>query len=175
MAKEINLFIDCACTIAWGNNETSDEIRYCSLHAAASDLLTACEGLLEVIRNDDLVPESVSYMREAASAIAKARGEATYILGGDGVKTIYKYTVSVYTPRVRVPAGATVLFVGTDPGNGYPAIWMELDPEAEYEDRYYTFIGTGHDVPVGGRYIGSTISDPFVWHVYEIPSPRTSD
>ena len=40
------------------------------LAARVLRLEAALEGLLEVISNDDLVPESVSYMREARAALA---------------------------------------------------------------------------------------------------------
>jgi len=33
------------------------------------------EGLLEAVRNDELIPDSVSYMKQADEVIKKARGE----------------------------------------------------------------------------------------------------
>lgn len=40
------------------------------------ELLAALKGLLGVIEADDLIPESVSYMRQARAAVAKAeRGD----------------------------------------------------------------------------------------------------
>ncbi len=44
------------------------------LIAAAPGLLAALRDILEMIAADDLVPESVSYMREARAAVAKAEG-----------------------------------------------------------------------------------------------------
>lgn len=41
------------------------------LIAAAPELLEALKGLLYVIRNDQLVPESVSYMQKASAVLAK--------------------------------------------------------------------------------------------------------
>jgi hypothetical protein len=46
------------------------------LIAAAPELLQALRDLLNVIAADDLVPESVSYMKQARAAIAKAEGQA---------------------------------------------------------------------------------------------------
>lgn len=45
------------------------------LIAAAPDLLAALVDLLKLIETDELVPESVSYMKEAREAVAKATGE----------------------------------------------------------------------------------------------------
>jgi hypothetical protein len=45
------------------------------LITAAPDLLQALDDLLCVIATDELIPESVSYMRHARAAIAKATGE----------------------------------------------------------------------------------------------------
>jgi len=39
------------------------------------ELLEAMEGLLEAVRNDELIPDSVSYMKQADEVIKKARGE----------------------------------------------------------------------------------------------------
>jgi hypothetical protein len=37
------------------------------------ELTTALEDLLQVITNDELIPESVSYMKQARAALAKAK------------------------------------------------------------------------------------------------------
>ena len=44
------------------------------LIAATPDLLEALHDLLVLIETDSLIPESVSYMRQARAAIAKATG-----------------------------------------------------------------------------------------------------
>lgn len=46
------------------------------LFTAAPDLLEALRDVLEMIAADRLIPESVSYMRRARAAIAKAEGRA---------------------------------------------------------------------------------------------------
>lgn len=42
------------------------------LIAAAPELLTACQDLYKIITADELIPESVGYMKQAKTAIAKA-------------------------------------------------------------------------------------------------------
>lgn len=46
------------------------------LVSAAPDLYEALNDIMRVIATDELVPESVSYMRQARTALAKARGES---------------------------------------------------------------------------------------------------
>ena len=44
------------------------------LIAAAPSLLQALKDLLQMVETDQLIPESVSYMREARAAVAKVEG-----------------------------------------------------------------------------------------------------
>lgn len=44
------------------------------LIASAPDLLEALKDLLQAVATDQLIPESVSYMRQARAAVAKAEG-----------------------------------------------------------------------------------------------------
>lgn len=50
-----------------------DEIGH--LMAAAPDLQKALDDLLKVIAADELIPESVSYMRQARAVLAKSQGK----------------------------------------------------------------------------------------------------
>ncbi|HEY2848325.1 MAG TPA: hypothetical protein VGI97_00480 [Gemmatimonadaceae bacterium] len=45
-----------------------------TLIAAAPDLLAALRNIMQCIATDELLPESVSYMRQARAALAKAVG-----------------------------------------------------------------------------------------------------
>lgn len=46
----------------------------CGSRWESADVVTALRDLLAVIEADDLIPESVSYMRQARAALAKAEG-----------------------------------------------------------------------------------------------------
>lgn len=64
-----------------GVMRTADEIDLeahpdARLVAAAPDLLRALKDLLQMVSVDELIPESVSYMKEARAAVAKAEGTA---------------------------------------------------------------------------------------------------
>ena len=56
------------------------------LLAAAPALREALKDLLEVIATDDLVPESVSYMRQARAALAAAEGWCDCVASGNAAK-----------------------------------------------------------------------------------------
>ncbi len=64
-----------------GVMKKADDIYYLEdypdarLIVAAPDLLEALVDLVKLIETDDLVPESVSYMKQAREALAKATGE----------------------------------------------------------------------------------------------------
>lgn len=59
------------------NQRDFEETRkLCRLIAAAPEMLEALRDIMRVIETDNLVPESVSYMRQARAAIAKATGAA---------------------------------------------------------------------------------------------------
>jgi hypothetical protein len=61
----------------WGAYEdggVSVQMADARLIEAAPDLLAALGDLLSVIETDDLLPESVSYMKQARAAIKKAEG-----------------------------------------------------------------------------------------------------
>jgi hypothetical protein len=63
----------CYCQILgdeWGH----EYIEYCSLHAAAPELLAALEGALELLVTCE-EDETLHTVRTARAAIAKARGE----------------------------------------------------------------------------------------------------
>lgn len=83
------------------------------------------------------------------------------------MRTIWKFNLH---PDHDVTAhGGTprVVHVGVDPASDptLPTAWVELNP-GEQGDLALSFIGTGHDVPIGWDHVGSTVAGPFVWHVY---------
>lgn len=95
--------------------------------------------------------------------------------------SIWKYPIPVGGATFDVPAGAEVVHVGFDPAadprrvsanvrlaTPNIAIWARVDRLAPTEARTFTFIGTGHDAPKDGRYLGSAVGDGFAWHVFEI-------
>ena len=57
----------------WSGWTITDEMD-AHLIAAAPDLLAALCDIMQVIATDELVPESVSYMRQARTAIAATEG-----------------------------------------------------------------------------------------------------
>lgn len=82
--------------------------------------------------------------------------------------TIWKYAlVRESIHMMRLPVGAVVLHVGLDPQEKL-SLWAVLDPnQQETSMRTFHIIGTGHDVPAGGGYLGTVRQGPFMWHVFE--------
>lgn len=68
-----NMVADCS-IVGMDASFTDERCRAnAKLCAAAPDLLEALIDLLQVIATDELVPESVSFMRQARAAVAKVK------------------------------------------------------------------------------------------------------
>lgn len=87
------------------------------------------------------------------------------------MKRIFKYTLQITDfQKISVPKDSTILTVQMQ--REIPCLWVLVDTEKEYEDRFIRIIGTGNPVPEGIiRYIGTfqTLEDNwFVGHVFEV-------
>ena len=85
------------------------------------------------------------------------------------MRTIWKFVIPFPEGQVVMPRGARILALQKQ--DEIPTIWAEVDPEAPKENHLFIIYGTGHRV-VAGTYIGTFQSPPFVWHVYDVTSPR---
>lgn len=84
-------------------------------------------------------------------------------------KTVWKWVVPFRGgPMAPVPKGGRIVHCGADPETGEPALWVEVDPEAELERRQFQIVPTGGDVPPVSKHRGTAICGSFVWHVYEL-------
>lgn len=85
------------------------------------------------------------------------------------MRTIWKYELDRTDEQVvRVPMVAEFLHVGCQDGV-HPVVWALIDTDRPLEDRLLYIAGTGNPVPEPweGRYVGSAICGPFVWHVFD--------
>ncbi len=86
-------------------------------------------------------------------------------------QVIYKYPLAL-TPAqsIYLPEGAKILHFGNQ--NEIPTLWVEVDPDAAVELRYFRMVGTGHKSPtdIMSVYIGTASfnSGYLVWHLYEV-------
>jgi hypothetical protein len=86
------------------------------------------------------------------------------------MNTVWKYQA----PLVRVdlvigmPRGAQVVEVAWQ--DDVMCIWAIVDDAAPIESRYFEVVGTGHQAPDGGKYVGTAHVPPFVWHLFEVAS-----
>lgn len=90
------------------------------------------------------------------------------------MRTLWKFNLEVTDiQHVRMPKGAKVRKVGVQ--RGELCLWVEVDTEAEKEERTFEVIGTGNPMPtdmgIERTYIDSVQMErrgmEFVWHVYE--------
>lgn len=93
------------------------------------------------------------------------------------MKVVHKHMLDLRDAVNEVPMSHLdkVLMAGWQPDRmleHQAAIWIETEvpaQEALGSTRRFRVIGTGHDVPPGGKWRASAIAGEFVWHVYELP------
>lgn len=53
-----------------------------------------------------------------------------------------------------------------------PTLWAQVDPQSSPCVRTFEWVGTGSEVPYGGKYVGTVqVNDgDYVFHLYEIPA-----
>lgn len=86
------------------------------------------------------------------------------------MKQIHKYVLTKSVNRVPSYEGAKVIHIGNQ--REQITVWAEvhtLERESLLELR---IVGTGGEVPIGGRRVGSALmaNGEFVFHVYEVTS-----
>lgn len=91
------------------------------------------------------------------------------------MKTIHKFDMVAAIPqKVSLPGDARIIHVGWQPERQDAfqfSIWVELDDADLKAPRMMVAIGTGMEVPDGYRYVGTAVTDPYVWHLYEEVGP----
>ncbi len=84
------------------------------------------------------------------------------------MKTIWKYKLYPNT-KLQLSKGAVVLSVGNQRDEIF--MWVELDTNAETEERYFEAFGTGHemrtDMGIERKYIVFLNGGSLVFHIYE--------
>ena len=81
-------------------------------------------------------------------------------------RKVFKYSLTESTV-IKVPFGSKFVHFGVQ--NDEFMVWLEVDEEFPMVERHLAVKGTGHLIPQFAEHLGSVISDPFVWHLYELP------
>ncbi len=87
------------------------------------------------------------------------------------MKTIWKFPMPAPRCVIDMPAGAQVIRVSRQPPSNI-CIWAIVESDNATEKRLFAAVGTGHAIPLDGRYLGTWDDGPFVWHLFE---PSQSD
>lgn len=83
------------------------------------------------------------------------------------MRVIYKYPISLGgINRIQLPMGATFRIFAEQ--NGQFFVWFEVYSDRETEYRDFVIHGTGHEIENPSVYRGTTFSNPFVWHLFEL-------
>jgi hypothetical protein len=86
------------------------------------------------------------------------------------MKAIWKFPIPLgVITGVEVDPGASVKHVDADPASGHPAVWIEVDTDADKTERLFRVFGTGHEIEAGWEHRGSFVEHGgYVWHIYEL-------
>lgn len=84
------------------------------------------------------------------------------------MRRIFKYPLPNMSVTVDMPEGAEIVRLGVQGPRSTPTVWALVDDDNPTEPRRFLVVGTGHPLPRGARYVGSSDSAPFVWHVVEL-------
>lgn len=84
-------------------------------------------------------------------------------------RAMYRYQVTISGPVEIGLTGHPVAFGALAYSAGIE-FWAEHDDTLEPKVRTFTIIGTGHRIPDGAMYIGTTprTREGLVWHLYEL-------
>jgi hypothetical protein len=86
------------------------------------------------------------------------------------VKTIWKFQMPGPHAVIDMPVGAKVVRVARQ--GAAICLWAIVESDNALEKRLFATVGTGHAIPLDGRYLGTWDDGPFVWHLFE---PTQSD
>ena len=86
------------------------------------------------------------------------------------MRTVWKYDLDISGPlnELAMPKNGIIRFL--DMQYGLPKLWVEVYTEDEKAFRLFEWVGTGHAVPINGKYIGTAVvyNGNLVLHLYEI-------
>jgi hypothetical protein len=86
-------------------------------------------------------------------------------------KKIWKFEASIADYlTITTPKGAEIIDLRIQ--RGMPCLWAIVDPDAIRVDRFFRWVGTGHEITFDGSYVGTvqSSSEALVFHLFEVPA-----
>jgi hypothetical protein len=84
------------------------------------------------------------------------------------ITAVWKFRAPIQdTFEITMPRGAEVLTVQMQESFSDPQVWAKVDQGADPETRFFNWVGTGHEMPDVGRYIGTVQYGRLVFHLFE--------
>lgn len=81
------------------------------------------------------------------------------------MRTIWKFVMPKPYCRIEMPIGAEVIRVARQ--GSAVCLWAIVESDNALERRSFATVGTGREIPIDGRYLGTWDDGPFVWHLFE--------
>lgn len=80
---------------------------------------------------------------------------------------VYKYGPLTGSYQVfTMPKNAQLVHFALQGDDAY--VWVLVDIYWKDVQRAVQYFGTGHDIPKGAKYVGTTFDGPFVWHLFDL-------
>jgi hypothetical protein len=84
------------------------------------------------------------------------------------MRTIYKYYIDISDEvTINLPIGAEIIKFDKDSIGNF-CIWCIVDDTQELQAKKFAIRGTGNPIESNLWYIGTAVSNPFVWHLFEV-------
>ena len=86
------------------------------------------------------------------------------------MRAVHKYEISLsgeFEIQTSTQSGQRPALVAEQ--NGIPFFWLDEEvADNKFSSRSFRVYGTGHQIDSDARWMGTWLSFPFVWHLYEI-------
>ncbi len=78
----------------------------------------------------------------------------------------YEFEITAIVQSWDMPKGAAPVHVEMQ--GRHLCMWVDVETEAERDERTFVIIGTGREVPADAGYVGTAQHGSEVWHLFEV-------
>jgi len=83
------------------------------------------------------------------------------------MRAVWKFPVEFPNCELEMPQNSWIIHVNSQ-GEDRVVLWVDVDTEAKRVKRRFVVVGTGHEIPAGGVFVGSVKDSPYMWHLFEV-------
>jgi hypothetical protein len=84
------------------------------------------------------------------------------------MRTIHKFLLDQPTSTTKLDLPIAAVPLHTEQQGSAFCLWVDLDVDAPRIMRSFQIFGTGHEIPLDAKYIGTFMDESYVWHLFEV-------